>query len=67
MAADNTAKRGNYICKVGFYDIYCKFSFEGEGKKRKVKSHSLDIYHSKKLVKNGFKTKVEAIKYINTL
>jgi hypothetical protein len=68
MATNNsTAKRGGYICKHKYYDIYQKYSYQGEGKKRRVTSHSLDIYHAKSLVKGGFKTKQQAFDYIESL
>lgn len=68
MANNNsTTRRGNYICKVGDLDIYQKTIHETSGKGKsdvtnlKIKSRELSIYHAKKLVLGGFKTKDLAI------
>jgi len=56
--------KGRYICKVGFYDIYAKdtmrASKERSGKPQ-VASTDYVIYHSKKLMDKGFKTKDLAV------
>ena len=59
--------KGNYICKVHFYDIYMKRDFKGSGKERKMVSHAYDIYHAKRKLEGGFKTKEEAIEKANEL
>ena len=56
--------KGRYITKVGFYDIYAKDSFkkaQGRGEKMEVSSTEYCLYHSKKLVEKGLKTKDLAI------
>lgn len=57
------ALRGNYITKVGHLDIYMKLSIETdkETKKTRTSSHKFDIYHAKRLVEGGHKTKDEAV------
>jgi hypothetical protein len=58
MAKDT--KKGRYICKVGFYDVYAKDSMKkssGRGEKMEVSSTDYCVYHSKKLVNRGLKTK----------
>jgi hypothetical protein len=56
--------KGRYICKVGFYDIYAKdtmrVSKERSGKPQ-VASTDYVIFHSKKVVDKGFKTKDLAV------
>ena len=56
--------KGRYICKVGFYDIYAKdtmrVSKERSGKPQ-VASTDYVIYHSKKMMEKGFKTKDLAV------
>ena len=56
--------KGRYICKVGFYDIYAKdtmrASKERSGKPQ-VASTDYVIYHSKKIIEKGFKTKDLAV------
>ncbi len=56
--------KGRYICKVGFYDIYAKdtmrASKERSGKPQ-VASTDYVIFHSKKVVDKGFKTKDLAV------
>ncbi len=64
-----TIKYGNYLCKVGNFDLYTKFSYgkpDGQGL-RKATSHDICVYFAKRLVKSGFKTKQQATDYINTL
>jgi len=56
--------KGRYICKVGFYDIYASDSMRkkaGRGNLTEVASTVYNIYHSKKLVDKGFKTKDIAV------
>lgn len=56
--------KGRYICKVGFYDIYASDSMrkkQGRGNLTEVASTVYNIYHSKKLVDKGFKTKDIAV------
>ena len=61
-------KRGNYLRKIGFYDVYCKFTYVSDkGTKKKVSGHSLDIYHAKKLIKGGFKTIDQVTEHVKTL
>ncbi len=56
--------KGRYICKVGFYDIYAKdtmrVSKEQSGKPQ-VASTDYVIFHSKKVIDKGFKTKDLAV------
>lgn len=47
--------KGNYTCKVGFYDIYKTLPNPKGG------SVEFVIYHSKKIVAKGLKKKDEAI------
>ena len=62
MSKGNT--KGRYICKVGFYDIYAKdtmrSSKERSGKPQ-VASTDYVIYHSKKMLEKGHKTKDLAV------
>jgi hypothetical protein len=56
--------KGRYICKVGFYDIYASDSMRkkaGRGNLTEVASTVYNIYHSKKIVDRGFKTKDIAV------
>ena len=56
--------KGRYICKVGFYDIYASDSMRkkaGRGNLTEVASTVYNIYHAKKLVDKGFKTKDLAV------
>ena len=56
--------KGRYICKVGFYDIYAKDTMKvskERGGKPQVASTDYVIYHSKKMMEKGFKTKDTAI------
>ena len=57
-------QKGRYICKVGFYDVYAKDSMRkssGRGEKMEVSTTEYVLYHSKKLVEKGMKTKDLAI------
>jgi hypothetical protein len=56
--------KGRYICKVGFYDIYAKDTMKvskERGGKPQVASTDYVIYHSKKMMEKGFKTKDIAV------
>jgi hypothetical protein len=56
--------KGRYICKVGFYDIYAKDTMRASkerGNKPQVASTDYQIYHSKKMMEKGFKTKDLAV------
>jgi hypothetical protein len=64
--ATKSGQKGRYICKVGFYDIYAKDthrkgSERGKFSKPEVASTDHVIYHGKKLVENGLKTKDDSI------
>jgi len=50
-----SSPKGTYQCKVGFYDIYSK--------QPNPKGGAIDftVYHAKKIVEKGIKTKEEAI------
>jgi hypothetical protein len=66
MATKGNSK-GRYMTKVGFYDIYAKHTYhpkkDGASKydSPKVASTDFIIYHSKKLVQKGLKTRGIAI------
>ena len=59
--------KGRYVCKVGFYDVYAKDNLKPakESKKKwaigEVISTDYIIYHSKKLVEKGLKSKDSAV------
>jgi hypothetical protein len=56
--------KGRYICKVGFYDIYAKDSMKKSterGGKPQVASTVYNVFHSKKMMEKGFKTKDMAV------
>ena len=65
--ATKSGQKGRYICKVGFYDIYAKDSYKAKKdskykfKKPDVASTVYNIYHAKKLVEKGYKTKDQAV------
>lgn len=60
MGKGNT--KGRYIEKVGFYDIYAKDSTRKNSKgKEETSSTEYVIYHAKKTVDKGSKTKMEAV------
>jgi len=65
--------KGRYMEKVGIYDIYAKDSYrpKKEGSKKydkpEVNSTVYNIYHSKKLIEGGFKTKELALDKANIL
>jgi hypothetical protein len=62
-----SGNKGRYICKVGFYDIYAKDTYKPKKEskykfvKAEVKSTVYNVLHAKKLVKQNFKTKDEAV------
>ena len=65
--ATKSGLKGRYICKVGFYDVYAKDTFKPKKEskfkyaKPDVASTVYNIYHAKKLVEKGYKTKNEAV------
>lgn len=65
--ATKSGQKGRYICKVGFYDIYAKDSFKPKKEskfnftKPDVASTVYNVYHAKKLVEKGYKTKDQAV------
>ena len=65
--ATKSGQKGRYICKVGFYDIYAKDSFKPKKDskfkylKPDVASTVYNVYHAKKLVEKGYKTKDPAV------
>lgn len=65
--ATKSGRKGRYICKVGFYDIYAKDTMRPKKERRpgstemEVGSIAYDVYHAKKIVEKGFKTKQEAV------
>ena len=65
-----SVQKGRYICKVGFYDVYAKDSMKkssGRGDKMEVASTDYCLYHSRKLVITGLKTKDLAVLKANSL
>jgi len=65
--ATKSGQKGRFITKVGFYDIYAKDSYKPKKEskhnfvKPDVASTDYVIYHSKKIVDKGFKTKDLAV------
>ena len=65
--ATKSGQKGRYICKIGFYDVYAKDSFKPKKEskfkyaKPDVASTVYNIYHAKKLVEKGYKTKDHAV------
>jgi hypothetical protein len=65
--ATKSGNKGRYICKVGHLDIYAKDALKPakatklKWLKGEVKSTEYVIYHSKKVVDKGFKTKDLAV------
>jgi len=60
--ATKSGGRGRYITKVGFYDIYAKDAIKkGTNGKKSVSSTEYVVYHSKKIVEKGLKTKDLAV------
>jgi len=71
--ATKSGQKGRYICKVGFYDIYAKDSFKPKKDskfkylKPDVASTVYNVYHAKKLVEKGYKTKDQAVEMAKSL
>jgi hypothetical protein len=71
--ATKSGQKGRYICKVGFYDIYAKDSFKPKKDskfkylKPDVASTVYNVYHAKKLVEKGYKTKDQAVDMAKSL
>ena len=65
--ATKSGNKGRYICKVGYLDIYAKDTMKPKKEskykfvKADVKSTVYNVLHAKKLVKQNFKTKDEAV------
>ena len=60
--ATKSGLKGRYICKVGFYDVYAKDSMKKDSKgKEVVGSTDYLVYHAKKMVEKGLKTKDLAV------
>ena len=65
--ATKSGNKGRYICKVGFYDIYAKDTLKPKKEskfkwlKGDVKSTEYVVYHSKKAIEKGLKTKDMAV------
>jgi hypothetical protein len=65
--ATKSGNKGRYICKVGYLDVYAKDTYKPKKEskfkyaKPDVASTVYNIYHSKKLVDKGFKTKDLAV------
>lgn len=65
--ATKSGQKGRFITKVGFYDIYAKDSYKPKKdskykfSKPDVASTDYVIYHAKKIVEKGFKTKDLAV------
>ena len=65
--ATKSGNKGRYICKVGFYDIYAKDTLKPKKEskfkwlKGEVKSTDYVVYHSKKIIEKGLKTKDMAV------
>lgn len=64
-----TTTNGNYICKVGFYDIRQKTTQRkaGSGNKTETASSEFVILHGRKFVEGGFKSKEKAIEAAKNL
>jgi hypothetical protein len=65
--ATKSGNKGRYICKVGFYDIYAKDTLKPKKEskykfvKAEVKSTDYVVYHAKKVIEKGLKTKDLAV------
>ncbi len=65
--ATKSGNKGRYICKVGHFDIYAKDTLKPakatkfKWLKGEVKATEYVVYHSKKVVEKGFKTKDLAV------
>lgn len=61
--ATKSGNKGRYIWKVGFYDIYGKDTMKPKKEskyrftKGDVKSTDYVVYHGKKIIEKGLKTK----------
>jgi hypothetical protein len=71
--ATKSGQKGRYICKVGFYDVYAKDTMKPKKDRRpgssevEVGSTVYNIYHAKKLVEKGYKTKDQAVEIAKSL
>ena len=60
-------KLGNYITKVNNFDIRQLYSMSKmTNGKSQVNSHDIRVCRGGKLIKSGFKTKEQAIEFVNT-
>ena len=65
--ATKSGNKGRYICKVGFYDIYAKDTMKPKKEskykftKGDVKTTDYVVYHAKKIIEKGLKTKDMAV------
>jgi hypothetical protein len=65
--ATKSGNKGRYICKVGHFDVYAKDTLKPAKSskfrwvKGEVKSTEYVLYHAKKVVEKGFKTKDLAV------
>jgi hypothetical protein len=65
--ATKSGNKGRYICKVGFYDIYAKDTLKPKKEskykfvKADVKTTDYVVYHAKKVIERGLKTKDMAV------
>lgn len=63
---------GNYICKENGCDIRMKVTYKkstarGESNKSEVASHEFVVCRGRKVLKNGLKTKDEAVAFAKTV
>ena len=62
-----SSAKGRYVCKVGFYDVYAKDNLKPtkESKSKweigEVISTDYIVYHSKKMIEKGLRSKEQAI------
>lgn len=65
--ATKSGLKGRYICKVGHLDVYANDSMKPKKNRRggstevEVASTAYNLYHSRRLVEKGMKTKDEAV------
>ena len=65
--ATKSGKKGRYICKVGYLDIYAKDTMKPKKEskykftKGDVKTTDYVVYHAKKIIEKGLKTKDLAV------
>ena len=66
--ATKRTRLGNYIEKVDNFDIRMLFTTAKDPKTGKIKtvSHDVRVCRGSKLIKNGFKTKEQAIEFIKS-